>query len=155
MSMNEILLFVWAGLFVLSLIIEFVTIDLVSIWFCGGSFVSIVLCGIGMAANIEPMWWISIIVFVIVSALLLIACRPIAKKYLLKNEVKSNVDELVGKKARVIRNITELERGEIKIHDVVWTAESSDPKVNINRDDIVIILAIEGNKAIVKKYDIK
>jgi membrane protein implicated in regulation of membrane protease activity len=115
----------------------------------------LVLCAIGMGIDIEPMWWISIIVFAVVSILLLFALRPVAKKLLMQREMKSNVDELIGMKARVIKDITELERGEIKIHDVVWTAEASNPNEVIKKDDIVVVLAIEGNKAIVKKYEIK
>ncbi|MFA6667102.1 MAG: NfeD family protein [Bacilli bacterium] len=155
MGLNEIFLFVWTGVFVVAILVELFTTDLVSIWFCGGSIVALVLCAIGMGIDIEPMWWISIIVFAVVSILLLFALRPVAKKLLMQREMKSNVDELIGMKARVIKDITELERGEIKIHDVVWTAEASNPNEVIKKDDIVVVLAIEGNKAIVKKYEIK
>lgn len=155
MDINEIMLFVWGGVFAICLLLEIFTSDLVSVWFCGGSLVSIILVSIGWALEFEPMWWISIIVFVFVSCLLLLLLRPITKKYLFKREIKSNVDELIGKKAYVIKDISELQRGEIKVNDVIWTAEASDPKEKINKNDIVVILAIEGNKAIVSKVDIK
>lgn len=155
MNINEIMLFVWGGVFAICLLLEIFTSDLVSVWFCGGSLVSIILVSIGWALEFEPMWWISIIVFVFVSCLLLLLLRPITKKYLFKREIKSNVDELIGKKAYVIKDISELQRGEIKVNDVIWTAEASDPKEKINKNDIVVILAIEGNKAIVSKVDIK
>ena len=101
MNINEIMLFVWGGVFAICLLLEIFTSDLVSVWFCGGSLVSIILVSIGWALEFEPMWWISIIVFVFVSCLLLLLLRPITKKYLFKREIKSNVDELIGKKAYV------------------------------------------------------
>ena len=45
----------------------------------------------------------------------------------------------------------ELNYGEIKVNGVIWTAVSVDSKEAINKDEVVVIVAIEGNKLVVKK----
>lgn len=140
--------FVWLGIFVIAIIVEFATTELVSFWFAGGALFALI-------ASLIPgvPYWGEVIVFVASSTILLFSLRPITKKLLSKKEIKSNVDEMIGKKALVIKKIDELNRGEIKIYGVVWTAEASDSKVSIEKDSIVEILAIEGNRVIVKKVD--
>ena len=57
---------------------------------------------------------------------------------------------MIGKKATVIKSITELERGEVSYHNIEWTAESVD-NTPIEKGTVVIITGIEGNKLKVKK----
>jgi membrane protein implicated in regulation of membrane protease activity len=149
-SIEDYMIFIWLGIFVIALIVEICTTDIVSVWFCGASLISLIL-----AAIPGVPFWVEIIVFVVLSITLLIALRPLVKKYFSKNNFKTNVDEMIGRKALVIKSISEMERGEVKINGVIWTAEAVNPSEKIEKDDIVKILSIDGNKLIVKKIDDK
>jgi len=139
------MIFVWLAIFIVSVIVEFSTSELVSIWFALASLVALIL-------SVIPgiPYWIEIIVFVFCSIILMIALRPLAKKYLERNTLKTNSDDLIGRKALVTKEITEFDKGEVKLSGLTWTAESSDPKVGINKGSVVTVVAIEGNKLIVK-----
>ena len=60
---------------------------------------------------------------------------------------------MIGKKGKVIKEISELERGEIKCNGVIWTAISKEKEKNISSGSIVKIVGIEGNKLIVEKVE--
>jgi membrane protein implicated in regulation of membrane protease activity len=147
-SIEDYMIFIWLGVFVIALIVEICTTDVVSIWFCGASLISLIL-----AAIPGVPFWVEIVVFVVLSVALLLALRPVVKKYFSKNNFKTNVDEMIGHKALVIKEISELQRGEVKINGIIWTAEAANPSEKIGKDDIVKILSIDGNKLIVKKID--
>ena len=63
------LVYVWLAVVVFTLIIEFSTTDMISIWFAGGALVALILA----AFNV---WWvIQLIAFIVVSAVLLALFR--------------------------------------------------------------------------------
>jgi membrane protein implicated in regulation of membrane protease activity len=89
---------------------------------------------------------------IVLSILLIIFTRPILNKYLKKNESKTNVDALIGMIATVTKEILPDERGEVKIKGQYWLAVSANNDI-IELGSKVSILAIEGAKLIVKKYE--
>jgi membrane protein implicated in regulation of membrane protease activity len=122
------------------------TVEIISIYFTGGALVSMALSLLGV-----PLEW-QILTFCVVSIILIIFTRPIVARYLKRNESKTNVDTLIGDVATVTKEILPDERGEVKIKGQYWLA------VSANNDTIelgskVSILAIEGAKLIVKKYE--
>lgn len=139
----DIFIWVWLGVIVLSLVIEFITDELVSIWFVVGGIVSWILslCKIDIG--------IQLIVFVIASFAFMLVARPFLKKYLNRNEIKTNVDALIGRIAVVLKKIEVGERGLVKIDGVEWSAVAND---DIDEGARVEILSIEGNKLIVKEH---
>lgn len=144
--MEEYMIWIWLGIFVVALIAEAMTTDLVSIWFAAGSVIALILSAIPGVP-----FWVEIIVFFVISTALLLLIRPITKKYLLRNEVKSNIDEIVGKKATVIKEITELQMGEVKVNGVTWNAISSNKsKETIAVGKTVVVVAVDGNKLVVE-----
>jgi ATP-dependent RNA helicase CshB len=72
-------------------------------------------------------------------------------RYLKRNEAKTNVDSLIGEVATVTKEIVPDDRGEVKIKGQYWLAISADNS-QIEAGKKVSILAIEGNKLIVKLY---
>ena len=142
-----IMLFIWLAVFVIAIIVEASTTELVSIWFALGAIPAIILA----CFPAQIPFYASIIVFFGVSIICFIALRPLAHRYLLRKLSKSNVDEIIGKKGKIVKDITELDNGEVKINDVLWTAISSDESVGITKDSIVEVVSIKGNKLIVKK----
>lgn len=130
-----------------ALIIELVTSDLVSIWFTGGGAISAVLAACGTA------WYVHLPVFIIVSLVLLVLLRKIALKYLLKGEVKTNAEAIVGKEFRLLKEIKFGNAGEIKVNDVVWSAVCEDADKEIKKGALVKVKRIEGNKYIVEEIE--
>ena len=137
---------VWLGIFVLAIVIEAVTADLVTIWFAIGGVIALIISFIP-----GVQWWIEIIVFMVISVATLLCLRPIATKLLKRNIVSSNVDEMIHKKGKMIKGCDEINHGEVKINGVVWTAISSDEHQAIKEGTLVEVLAVDGNKLVVKE----
>ena len=148
MPIESIMIWIWLGIFVLSVIIEAVEPDLVSIWFAAGALLAIIL-------SIIPgvPFWVEIIVFLVVSFVLIFAIRPLAKKYLYKKEIKTNIEEKIGEKCVVIKAINELAHGEVKLNGVIWTAVARNKKEVFEEQSVVTIVGIDGNKLIVEKFE--
>ena len=137
------LIVVWLVIFVVSVIIEACTTELVSIWFSAGSIIALILSAI---PNVP--FYIPIIVFIVLT--LLLCLRPIIKKMLNKNTLNSNIDEIIGKKGIVESEINDVNLGTVKIHGVLWNALSLD-NVPISKGSHVIVKNVNGNKLIVKE----
>ena len=137
---------IWLGVFVLALIIEALSTELLSIWFAVGAIVATI---ISFIPGVE--WWVELIVFLVISSATLAFLRPIVNKYMKRNTVSSNVDEMIHKKGKISKPCTNLEHGEVKINGVTWTAISSDEEIEIKENALVEVLAVDGNKLIVKE----
>jgi len=141
-ALTDYILIVWFAVFIFAAIIEASTMDLSSIWFSVGALVALIAGAIGAGPVVQ------IILFIIISTALLIGLRPIFKKYLKRNDSKTNVDRLIGKTAICLKAILNGERGEVKIDGKIWTAIANE---NIQVNEKVTVLAIEGVKLVVQK----
>ena len=135
---------IWFAIVIFAGVIEASTMDLTSIWFAAGAIVALIV------SLFVPDFIVQVVVFVIISAALLLSLRPIFTRYLKKNDIKTNADRLIGKTAVCSKAITDGERGEVRIDGKIWTA--------ISNDDIIIgekveVLGIEGVKLVVKKIE--
>ncbi len=144
--MEQYMWIVWLALFIVMIIVEASGPALVSIWFAVGALVAMIVSFIP-----KVPWWVEVIVFVAISLIFFFALRPVVKKRMKREEVKSNIDSLVGKRGYVQSEISSLTPGECKINDVVWTAVPVDNDEVIEKDSVVQVIAINGNKLIVKK----
>ena len=144
--MEQYMWIVWLAVFVLAIIIEATTSELVSIFFAAGALMALV---ISLIPNVA--WWVELIVFVVVSGVSLLGLRPLMHKMLNKEKRDTNIDEIIGKKGIIIKKVDELNYGEIKVNGVIWTAISAEEKDVINENEIVTIVAVKGNKLVVKK----
>jgi membrane protein implicated in regulation of membrane protease activity len=140
---GTMMILIWFAVIILAGIIEASTMDLSSIWFSAGAFVSLIL-----SIFLPEYYVLQIVVFLIVSVLLLLGLRPVFKNYIRKNEIKTNADKLIGKVATCTKAIPEGERGEVKIDGKIWTAIANE-SIDINAK--VEVLAIDGVKLVVKK----
>lgn len=140
----ETYLYMWLIAFVLFTAVEFATsMALISIWFAAGSLVALVLSAFDV-----PLW-IQLLVFILVSAILLICTRPIAKKHA-KNNIDTNIRIIIGKTAKVIEDIDNLKAtGRVRLDGVDWTAISDTGEI-IEKDSHVTVTKIEGSKLYVK-----
>lgn len=139
---------IWLAMFVITIIIEAVSSDLLTVWFTLGSLVALIISFIPGVS-----WWIQLIVFFVISIACLLALRPLAKKLLKREKIDSNVDEIIHKKGKIIKGCDELNHGEVKVNGVIWTAVSADESKSIEQGSIVEIVAVSGNKLIVKEVE--
>ncbi len=146
--MEEFMPAIWLGVFVVAVIVEAIGADLVSIWFAAGALVALILSFISGVA-----WWIELIVFFVVSVALLLALRPLTRKWMRGKIVKSNVDSLIGKKAVLLEKIDFMHRGEVAVGDVKWTAVGVEDHAKIEKGKVVVIVAVSGNKLLVKEAE--
>ena len=138
------MVYVWLGLIVAFIAVEAATVNLMSIWFIGGSVAGLVCAILGAPTLLQ------FAVFILVSALLLALLRPLLKKYLRVKPSRTNADRLLGQEALVTEDIDNLrETGAIRINGVLWTAKSVDD-TQISAGSRVLIDRIEGAKVYVK-----
>lgn len=142
----EYMWIVWLVVAIFFLIVEWMTVELISIWFTGASLVAMALA----LCNLEIGWQLG--GFCLISIILIIFTRPAVARYLKRNESRTNVDTLLGEVATVTKEILPDDRGEVKIKGQYWLAISFDNK-QIEVGKKVSILAIEGAKLIVKIYE--
>lgn len=142
----DFLFWVWIGIIVVSVVVEAVTLDLISVWFAFGAIVPLILSAIGGVS-----WVVQLVVFIVTSALLIIFLRKIAIKFLFKNsEGKTNLDLYIGKRTRMLEKTDFEHVGSVKVNDIVWSAVEESGQT-IEKDEIVEIVKVSGNKLIVKK----
>ena len=134
----------WFGIAVVCAVIEGLTLGLTTIWFALSAVLMIFI------SLLQPPFYAQCVLFALVALLLLFFTRPLALKFLHTKREKTNADSLIGKKALVLQNITEWEKGQVKINGIVWTAASVEGAV-IPAGDECVIEKIEGVTLIVKK----
>lgn len=89
-------------------------------------------------------------VFVVSSALLIFATRPLVNKITKKDTVPTNVYSIVGKKGIVIEDIDwATGKGQIKSEGEVWSAKTNE-HINIPKGTEVEIESIDGVKVFVR-----
>ena len=142
----DFMFWVWLGVIVVTAIIEFATMEIASIWFTFGAIVPFVMAACG-----GVHWAIQLAVFIVLSAVMILSLRRVTMKWFLKNSNhKTNVDALVGQKHRMLSRTDFETLGSVKINDVVWSAVGENQQI-IEKDEIVEIVKVSGNKLIVKK----
>lgn len=135
-------LFIWGALFVILILVESATAQLVSIWFAVGSLAAMI------TSVFTDFLWIQMLVFIIVSLILLLATRPFIKKLRLRHEA-TNADSAVGQEGITIVEINNLmEEGRIKLQGLSWNARSETNQV-IPIGTKVRVIRIEGVTAYV------
>lgn len=136
--------YVWLGLVVVTLIIEFLTLELVSIWVSAGSLVGLILelCKV-------PLEW-QIVVAVVVTIVCILGLRRFCVKFLLKSKEKTNMDIYIGAKEKLVTKIDGGGLGSICINGVTWSAKSENGE-SIKEGSLVEILRLEGNRFVVRR----
>jgi len=142
---SEYMIWFWLFVFIVTVIVEFVTVEFVSIWFALAAIPTLIISVIA-PENIG----LQVLVFFVTGFALLLSTRPVLIKYFKKNVVSTNVDSYIGKTAVVLKEITPVTRGIVDFEHMNWTAISSE---TIEEGALVKILAIEGNKFIVTKIN--
>ena len=138
---------VWLGVLILMILLELATMGLTTIWFAGGALAAFIaaLCGASLLVELG--------LFLVVSFLLMFAFRPLAMRYVNSRTVKTNVESLAGKTARVTEEINnEMGQGTAVLNGQEWTARSADDTV-LPAGSLVVVDAVSGVKLLVHKKE--
>jgi len=133
----------WLLIAVTFAVIEAMTLGIVSIWFAIGALVAM------LVAFLVDSFIIQLLVFLAVSLILVATTRKVAMDKLKIGRTKTNIDELIGKEAVVIKDIQPYMAGEVKLDGKIWRAVSESKRV-YQVDEIVVVLRIEGVTIITK-----
>lgn len=140
------MVYFWLGVLIVSVIVEVLTAQLVSIWFAAGAFGAFLAAIFGVTEL-----WVQIVIFVALSALTLILTRPLVRKLTKQSIQPTNADMVLGKTGVVTETIDNISAvGAVKVGGAIWTARSVDDLI-IEKGERVTVLEISGVKLIVKK----
>ena len=137
------LIWIWAIVVAISLVVEFATMQMVSIWIALGALVGLILSAIGGVA-LE----IQIIVSCVVAMISIVFLRKFALKFLHKTKDTKPADSIIGRPCEVTKEILKETAGEVKLNGVLWTAISED---TLNVGEKAVVIEAIGNKIKVKK----
>ena len=134
----------WLIVFVVFAALELVSVGMTCIWFAVWALAACV------TSLFTGNWIIQSIVFIIVTVLFLLFLRPLAVKYVNNKTEKTNVDSIIGRTAKVVTEIDNVNaKGMVVIDGVEWTARSKDDRV-IPKETLVEVVEVSGVKVIVK-----
>ena len=134
----------WGILFIATVVIESMTVQLISIWFSVGSAAAFI------AAVFHAPLSVQLLLFLVLSVLLLICTRPLVRKISTKPQ-PTNADALIGKAGIVTETIDNLQnRGRAKIDGLSWNARSTDSSL-IEEGAAVKVVRLEGVTAYVER----
>ena len=136
----------WLVVLVVLVIIELLTMGLTTVWFAGGAFIA------AIAALFHAPIVLQVILFLFVSAILLLFTRPLAVKYFNKDRVRTNAESLVGRQAIVISEVDNLQGiGQVNVGGMEWSARTRTDGVKLPVGTVTTVLAINGVKLVVEE----
>ena len=133
---------IWLVIFIVLVIIELLTINLVTIWFAIAAVFALLVDIITRNTMLE------IIVLILSSFLLLLLTKPIIGRLKVKKVEATNLDMVINKIGIVTEDINQDKIGEVKVLGKRWSAYSN---TELKKDEKVKILSIDGVKLKVEK----
>ncbi len=135
----------WGVIFVISLIAEIASMQLISIWFTVGSVGAFIAAmkGVGFPGQLG--------IFVAISVVLLLVTRPLLAKLRVNTEPRTNADKNIGETAVIIEEVDPaLGTGRARIGGVDWIAVSETGEI-LPAEAIVVVTRVEGAKLFVRR----
>ena len=133
----------WLWFLLAIIFAEAMTLGIISIWFAIGALVAMI-----SSIFVDSLLF-QVLIFLIVSFILIASTRKFAVGLLKIGKEKTNIDELIGKEAVVVKKIIPYVPGEIKLDGKFWRAVSESKQTYLE-GAIVTVLRIEGVTVIVK-----
>ena len=132
----------WLILVIALAIIELVTVNLLTIWFCFSGIVALIL-----SFYIDNVAIVAT-VFAVLGIFLLFTTRPILKEYLPTQKKVKKVEKLIGRIGIVTKDIRPDMEGEVKVSNRKHIA-ISDKKISKNTE--IEVINTDGLKLVVAK----
>ena len=134
---------VWVAVTIICVVIESLTLSLTTIWFGISAFVMVFLAFTPLPFPAQ------LFIFVVLALILLIFTRPVVKQKLNQKKIATNYERIIGQIAVVIKRITAIDKGAIKINGMEWTAAVKED-ITLEEGSKCIIEEIAGVTAYVK-----
>ncbi len=130
----------WILVAVVFLVVELITVGMVSIWFLAGALAALILAALGAAV------WLQITVFLVVSGVLFALLYPRLKHLVGRNRQATNADMVLGETCVVTRRIDNLaETGAVSVGGKVWSARTLNGET-VEEGELVRAAEIRGVK---------
>lgn len=113
------MIWVWLGAVVVFGVLEALTVRLVSIWFECGAIAALIAAVAGKSMTVQT------VLFAVLSAVALVATRPLVKKFIKGPVTCTNADRVIGQEVRVTETIdNNVPSGAVYADGKTWTARS-------------------------------
>ncbi|HOI46778.1 MAG TPA: NfeD family protein [Bacilli bacterium] len=145
-TMQILMIVIWSLVLIATIVIEFETADMVTIWFSVGAI------GALIAAALDQNVVMQIGIFIAVSLVLIVLTRPMTKRFMDKTVIKTNADRFVGMIGTITVDVPVGGRGEVLVDNSKWIAFSSSEEI-IPVGTKVVVQDIVGIKLLVSKVD--
>lgn len=145
-TMQILMIVIWSLVLIATIVIEFETADMVTIWFSVGAI------GALIAAALDQNIVVQIGIFIAVSLVLIVLTRPMTKRFMDKTVIRTNADRFVGMIGTITVEVPIGGRGEVLVDNSKWIAFSSSEEI-IPVGTKVMIQDIVGIKLLVSKVD--
>ena len=135
---------VWIGIMLAALVAEFITMELFGAFAAAGALAGLVANAFGLPTVLQAC--IAVAVGVVLALLL----RPVGMKYINKMRRDNKLQSMVGADAIVISTINNAQGvGMVTINGKQWSAKSHRPNAVIHAGQVVKVVAMNHNTAIV------
>ena len=135
----------WVIMLAFCVAMEAVTVSLVAIWFIPAALIAMIVSFFNVPVYVQ---WL---VFVLVGLVLVLATRPLCRRFLANRKPRTNADSAVGQKCLVTEEIDNRhETGEVKLNGLKWSARAVRDEDIIPVGSEVEVVEISGVKLIVK-----
>ena len=145
-TMQILMIVIWSLVLIATIVIEFETADMVTIWFSVGAI------GALIAAALDQNIVVQIGIFIAVSLVLIVLTRPMTKRFMDKTVIRTNADRFVGMIGTITVEVPIGGRGEVLVDNSKWIAFSSSEEI-IPVGTKVVVQDIVGIKLLVSKVD--
>lgn len=146
MTMTISPIYIWVSVLIFCLVAEACTVQLITIWFAVGSVGAMAAAAMGFGETVQ------LGVCLVVAIVMLLLLRPVVRGKLLTTVDRTNADRILDQTAIVIQTIdAKQETGQIRLMGQIWSARAADPNDCIPEGETVVVTAISGVKAIVKR----
>ena len=138
---------IWIAVIILAIIVEFLTDQLVAIWFIPGAAIGVILDATGAVAPV-----FQVLIFLVLTIAGIAFGKGFLSKKLKGNITKTNVDAVIGERCIVTERIDNYAGcGQAKVKGQIWSARGVGENDVFEVGEALYVVAIEGVKLICKK----
>ena len=138
----------WLIAMIVFIVGEMITVGLTCIWSAAGALVALIIAAFGGGIVFQ------IVAFLLVSGILLWMTRPWAKRFINSKVQKTNVDSVVGARARITERVSNLDQmGRAVVLGQDWSVRTEDDKEIIEPGTLIEVVRVSGVKLIVKNVE--
>lgn len=134
---------IWIFIAIIFVMLELITTTFFLVWFGLGSIVAAILNYFGFDIYVQLLG------FIIVSTILILSTRKFANKITPESSKKTTAERLIGKTAKVLRQIDE-NTYVVRVAGEEWSAHTND---SVDVDDVVKIVGINSIILVIEKID--